>query len=97
VWDIYRVHPKANPNIKVHNLHPAVGVGCRTPHRHLSQLKGPCNTFDIKGERTLPFVGNVVWDIYWVHPKANPNIKVDNSHPAMGLGCRNPHRHLSQL
>jgi hypothetical protein len=28
-----------NPNIKVDILHPAVGLRCRIPPRHLSQLK----------------------------------------------------------
>jgi hypothetical protein len=29
--------------------------------------------------------------------KKKSNIKVDIWHPAVGLRCRNPHRHLSQL
>jgi hypothetical protein len=35
---MYRV-PSPNPNIKVDIRHPAVGVRCIIPPRHLSQLK----------------------------------------------------------
>jgi hypothetical protein len=41
LWDIYTDPPlhKKKSNINVDILHPAVGLRCRNPHRHLSQLK----------------------------------------------------------
>ena len=36
-------------------------------------------------------------DVYRVHPRINPNIKVDISHLAMDLGCRNTVKLLHQL
>jgi hypothetical protein len=42
-------------------------------------VKDPGNTFDLspKRQRTLPSFGNFSWDMYWVTPNPNPNIKVD--------------------
>jgi hypothetical protein len=54
--------------------HPAVGLSCRVPNQILKSVKsvkGPSNTFDLnpKWERTLPFFGNFLWDIYSPPPK----------------------------
>jgi hypothetical protein len=40
-WDIYRDPPstKTNSNVKAGIWHPAVGLRCRNPPRHLCQLK----------------------------------------------------------
>jgi hypothetical protein len=64
----------------------------------VKSVKDPGNTFDInpKWERTFPSFDNLAWDIYRVSQKY-PNIKVDISHPDVGLRCRIPLRHLSQL
>jgi hypothetical protein len=68
---------------------------------HLSQaLKSGTrlgNTFDISPEwqRTLPSFVNFSWNMHRVPP--NPNIKVDIWHPAVGLRCIIPPRHLSQI
>jgi hypothetical protein len=47
---------KKNSNIKVNIWHPAVGLRCRNPLRHFSQLKCPENTFELnpKWARYLP-------------------------------------------
>jgi hypothetical protein len=44
------------PYIEVHIWHPAVGLRCRNPRRHLSQINGLGNTFGVnpKWVRTLP-------------------------------------------
>jgi hypothetical protein len=52
-----------------------------------------------KWTRTLPSLTYCSWDIYR-DPLSTiyfSNIKVDIWHPAVGLRCRNPPRHLSQL
>jgi hypothetical protein len=52
-----------------------------------------------KWSRTLPSLIYFSWDIYRDTPsiKKISNIKVDIWHPTVGLRCRIPPRHLSQL
>jgi hypothetical protein len=78
---------------------PTWGLG--KPTQSLKSVKGSGNTFDInpKWTRTLPSLTYCSWDIYR-DPLSTiffSNIKVDIWHPAVGLRCRNPPRHLSQL
>ena len=62
----------------------------------LKSVKGPDYTFDLnpKWSWTFPSVANFSWNNY---RSPNPNIKVDIGHPVVGLRCRIPPRHLSQL
>jgi hypothetical protein len=63
----------------------------------LDLVKDPGNTFELnpKWERTLLSFDNF-YGIFIALPQ-NRNIKVDISHPAAGLRCRIPYRHLCQL
>jgi hypothetical protein len=71
------------------------------PTQALKSVKGSGNTFDWnpKWSRILPSLKYFSWDINR-HPPSIfffSNIKVDIWRPAVGLRCRNPPRHLSQL
>ena len=71
------------------------------PTQALKSVKGPGNTFNWnpKWARTLPSLIYFSWDIYRdppLHTKQNHN-KVDIWHAAVGVRCRNPHRHFSQV
>jgi hypothetical protein len=76
-------------------LTPCCGLELEKPTKAFKSVKGPSNTFDISYncERTLPSVANLSWDIHRI-PQKNPYIKVDISHLAVGLRCRNPIRNL---
>jgi hypothetical protein len=52
-----------------------------------------------KWARTLPYLIYFLWDIYRDPPLHNffLNIRIDISHPAVGLRCIIPPTHLSQL
>jgi hypothetical protein len=96
-WNIYRAPPKKS-QYQSWYLTPCCGLEVQNPIKTLKSVKGPSNTFDLnpKWARTLHSVGNFSWTIYRA-PKTNPNIKVDIWHPAVGLRCRIPPRHLIQL
>jgi hypothetical protein len=66
----------------------------------MQSVKGPDNTFNVnpKWARTLPYLIYFSEDIYRdPASKKKSNIKVYIWHPAVGLRCRNPHRHFSQI
>jgi hypothetical protein len=74
----------------------------QNPTQALQSVKGPANTFDwsLKCARTLP---SLIY-FYGIFTENTPpsiicfsNIKVDIWHPAVGLRCGNPPRHLNQL
>ena len=72
-----------------------MGLRCRNPPRHLSQLKARAiPLIYAKWERTLVVLRQYFsWDIYRnPHPlqKKNQIMKVDIWHPAVGLRFRNP-------
>ena len=77
-----------------------MGLRCRNPSRHLSQLKARQYLW-LKSQVVKHFaVLNMFFMGYLKRPslhKKKSNIKVDSWHPAVGLRCRNPPRHLSQL
>jgi hypothetical protein len=101
-FDIYR-DPPPQKKIKYQswNLTPYCGLEVLKPTQELQSVKGPANTFDWnpKWARTLPSLIYFSCDIYSdLHStKKNSNIKVDIWHPTVGLRCRNPQRHFSQL
>jgi hypothetical protein len=101
-WNIYR-DPPSIKKIKYQSwyLTPCCGLEVQKPTQALKSVKGPGNTFDInhKWSTTLPSLIYFLWDIYrdpLLH-KNKSNINVNIWHPAVGLRCRNPPRHLSQL
>jgi hypothetical protein len=97
LWNIYRDPSsiKKKSNIKVDIWHPTVDLRCRNPPRHLS--------LGIKSKVLPgPLADLSVWVGFCTSSpqlgvKYQHNIKVDIWHPTVGLRCRNPPRHLSQL
>jgi hypothetical protein len=85
---------------KVDIWHPADDLRCRNPHRHLSRLKVqaiPLTWAPSGQELCRPwYIFHGIFIETLLHKKKS-NIKVDIWHPAVGLTCRNPPRHLSQL
>jgi hypothetical protein len=61
------------PNIEVHIWHPAVDLRCRNPPRHLSQINGHDNTFEVnpKWASTLP--SGIFHEILKEDPPTPPN------------------------
>ena len=98
LWVMYRVPP---PKSKYQSwyLTPCCGLEVHSPTQALKSVKGLGNTFDLssKWERTLPSFDLFLWVIYKAPPKKNSNVKVDMWHPAVGLRCIVPPRHLCQL
>ena len=100
-WDIYRdpFHNKKS-NIIDNIWHPTAGLRCRNPPRHLGQLKAraiPLIGTRSGQELSLPeYIFHRIFIENSLHKKKS-NIKVDIRHSAVGLRCRNPPRHCSQL
>ena len=87
-------------NIKVVIWHPAVGLRCIIPPRHLSQLKTraiPLTYAQSGQELCRPWY--IFYGIFIETPLHNlfSNIKIDIWHPPVGLMCIIPPRHLSQI
>jgi hypothetical protein len=98
LWVIYRVPlPKKNPNIKVDIWHPAVGLRCIIPPRHLCQLKALAIslTLNTKWERHLPSFDISLWIIYKVPPKSKYQSWYLN--PCCGLVVHNPTQALKSV
>ena len=76
------------------------GLEVQKPTHSLQSVNGPSNTFDWipKWARTVLSLIYCSWDIHRdpLH-KENSNIKVDIWHPAVGLRCKHPPRHFSQV
>jgi hypothetical protein len=101
-WDINRAPlPIKKVKYQCWYLTHCCGLEVQKPTQALKSVKGPGNTFDwnTKWSRTLPSLIYLSWDIYRDHPSLIffSNIKVDIWHPIVGLRCRNPLSHLSQL
>jgi hypothetical protein len=82
-------------NIRIDISHPAVGLRCIIPPRHLSQLKTRVIPLtQLKVGKNFVVLDIFLWDIYR-DPLHNyfSNIRIDISHPAVGLRCIIPPRH----
>jgi hypothetical protein len=99
-WDIYRDHLH-NSFFKYQSWYLTLycGLEMQKPTQALKSVKGPGNTFDKnhKWSRTLPSLIYCSWDIYREPPSIKKIQICDIWHSAVGLRCRNPPRHLSQL
>jgi hypothetical protein len=86
-------------HIKVDIWHPAVGLRCGNPPRHLNQLKTwAISLIETPSGQELCRPWYIFHEIFIeTEKKQNSNIKVDIWHPAAGLRYRNPPRHFSQL
>jgi hypothetical protein len=95
-WDIYRV-PQKNPNIYADIWHPALGLRCWYPPRHLRQIRSAKYLWS-KPQVGKDFAVRCQFFMGYLYgsPKRNQNIwKLP--HPAVGLRCKNPPRHLSHI
>jgi hypothetical protein len=85
-------------NIKIDIWHPAVGLKCIIPPRHIIQLKTPAIPLTlIKVGKNFAVFDIFFYGIFIETPLHNffSNIKVDIWHHAVGLRCIIPPRHLN--
>jgi hypothetical protein len=101
LWDINREPPLQFVfKYQIWCLTPCCGLEVHYPTQALKSVKDQDNTFNIgpKWARTLPFL-IYFYGIFIETPSTIffSNIKIDISHPAVGLRCIFPPRPLSQL
>jgi hypothetical protein len=89
-----------NFNYQSWYLTPCCGLEVQKSTQELQSVKGPANTFhwNPKWATALPSLIYFSWDINRdSFHKKKFKYQVDIWHPAVGLTCRNPPRHFSQL